>query len=105
MNEWIAPVATLVICVVLPYIVNLLKKEQWSANVKRWVALVVSLAVGAAAGVIAGAPTPETLVTWILSVVGGVQVAYAAFKSIGITSGWLDALEGVGSKDTDEEAE
>lgn len=104
--EWVTPVATVVVCVVLPYVVNLLKNSKWSANIKRWIALVISIAVGAASGVIAGAPTPETLVTWIFSVVGGTQVAYAAFKSIGITSGWLDALEGIGSKeDPDEEAE
>lgn len=97
--EWIVPVATIIVCVVLPYVVNVLKKSTWSANMKRWIAIIVSLVVGVAVGIISGAPTPETLVTWVLSVIGGTQIAYAAFKSIGITSGWLDALEGIGVKD------
>lgn len=98
MNEWITPIATLVICVIMPYVVNLCKKAQWSKNVKRWLAIGVSLLVGVATGVIAGMPTPETFVTWVLAIIGGTQVAYSAFKSIGVTSGWLDALEGIGSK-------
>lgn len=96
--EWIAPVATVIVCVILPYVVNLVKKNQWSENVKRWLAIGMSIVVGICAGVIAGAPTPETFLSWVLTIVGGTQVAYAAFKSIGVTSGWLDALEGVGSK-------
>lgn len=99
MNEWITPIATLIICVVLPYVVNLCKKTQWSKNVKRWLAIGLSLIVGIATGVISGIPTSETLVTWVLAVIGGTQIAYSAFKSIGVTSTWLDALEGVGSKE------
>lgn len=99
MSEWIVPIATLIICVVLPYVVNLCKKTQWSKNVKRWLAIGLSLIVGIATGVISGIPTPETLVTWVLAVIGGTQIAYSAFKSIGVTSTWLDALEGVGSKE------
>lgn len=97
--EWIAPAATIVIVVVLPYVVNLCKKSEWSANVKRWIAIILSLVVGLATAFISGVPTPETLITWTLAVIGGVQVAYAAFKAIGVTSNWLDALEGIGSKD------
>lgn len=95
--KWIVPIATLIVCVVLPYVVNLCKKTQWSTNTKRWIAIALSLIVGIATAVISGAPTPETLVTWVLAVIGGTQVAYSAFKSIGVTSGWLDALEGIGS--------
>lgn len=96
--EWIVPIATLVLCVVLPYVVNLCKKTEWSANLKRWLAIAFSIIGGVATAVLSGVPTPETLVTWSLAVIGGTQIAYAAFKSIGVTSGWLDALEGVGSK-------
>ena len=96
--EWIAPIATLIICVVLPYVVNLCKKASWSTNAKRWIAIVLSFVVGIATGLLAGLPTAETFVTWVLAVIGGTQVAYSAFKSIGVTSGWLDALEGIGSK-------
>lgn len=97
--EWIAPAATIVIVVVLPYVVNLCKKAEWSANVKRWLAIGLSIIVGLATGLLAGMPTPETLVTWVLAVIGGVQLAYTAFKAIGVTSNWLDALEGIGGKD------
>ena len=98
MKEWITPIATLVICVIMPYVVNLCKKSQWDKNVKRWLAIGVSLLVGVATGVISGIPTPETFVTWVLAVSVGTQDAYSAFKTIGVTSGWLDALEGIGSK-------
>lgn len=100
--EWIPAIATIIICVILPYVVNLCKKATWSTNVKRWVAIAVSLIVGAATAFLSGAPTPETLLTWALAVVGGVQIAYSAFKAIGITSGWLDALEGIGNASTKE---
>lgn len=95
--EWINPIAMLVTCVLLPYVVNLFKKADWSTNVKRWLAVSLSVLAGLCAGLISGAPTPETLVTWILAVIGGTQLAYSAFKSIGVTSNWLDALEGIGS--------
>lgn len=98
MNEWITQVATLIICVVLPYVVNLCKNTAWSKTAKRWIAIVVSVIVGGATGIISGIPTPDMFVTWILAVIGGTQIAYAAFKSIGITSNWLDALDGVGNK-------
>ena len=82
----------------LPYVVNLCKKASWSADAKRWIAIVVSAVVGICAGIIAGAPTPETLATSVFGVIGGVQIAYSAFKAIGVTSNWLDALEGIGSE-------
>lgn len=96
--EWVAPIATLVLCVVLPYVVNLAKQTQWSANTKRWLAIAFSVLGGIATAVLSGVPTPETIVSWALAVIGGTQIAYAAFKSIGITSGWLDSLEGIGNK-------
>ena len=98
MNDWIVPSATLILCVVIPYVVNLCKKSEWSTNAKRWLAIGFSLVAGVATALLSGMPTPETLVAWTLAVIGGVQVAYAAFKAIGVTSGWLDALEGVGSE-------
>lgn len=96
--DWIMPIATLILCVAVPYVVNLCKKAEWDANTKRWLAIAFSLIAGVATALMAGVPTPETLVTWVLAVVGGIQLAYTAFKTIGVTSGWLDALEGIGSK-------
>lgn len=98
MTNWIMPVATLILCVALPYVVNLCKGANWSASAKRWLAIAFSIVAGIATAFMSGVPTPETLVTWVLAVVGGVQIAYAAFKAIGVTSNWLDALEGVGTK-------
>lgn len=98
--ELIPAIATLVLIVVLPYVVNLCKSSTWDGNVKRWVAIAISAVAGLATGLLAGVPTSETLVTWVLAVIGGTQTAYALFKAIGVTSGWLDALEGVGSTKT-----
>lgn len=98
MNAWIMPIATLILCVVLPFVVNLCKQQTWSAGMSRWIAIIFSVIAGIATGLLSGMPTPETLVTWVLAVIGGVQLAYSAFKAIGVTSGWLDALEGVGTK-------
>lgn len=102
-TQWMVPIATLILVVVLPYVVNLVKQDTWSKGVKRWVALIFSMVAGIATGLISGVPTPETFITWALAVVGGVQIAYTAFKANGITSGWLDALEGIGSNSTKEQ--
>ena len=85
MNECIPPIATLIVCVVLPYVVNLCKKAEWSTNVKRWLAIGLSLIVGEATGIISVTPTPEILETWVLAVIGDTQIAYSAFNSIGVT--------------------
>lgn len=91
-------IATLVISVVLPFVVNLVKKESWSTEAKMWLAIVFSGLAGLATGLLTGVPTTENLVTWVLAAIGGTQTAYALFKSVGVTCNWLDALEGVGNK-------
>ena len=40
-------------------------------------------------------------VTAIFACVGGVQVAYAAFKAVGVTDKWLDALLAMGTPKKD----
>lgn len=100
--EFVVPIATLIVVVVLPFFVNLCTTGAISSNVKRWIVIVVSLLVGIATGVLSGFPTPETLVTWVLACIGGVQVAYSAFKAIGLTNTWLEALQGVGVDKTDQ---
>lgn len=95
--EWANAIAALIIAVILPFIINLCTTQKWSSNAKRWLAIVASIVAGLATGITAGLPTPETLVVWVLAVLGGVQTAYAAFKAIGITDSWLDALSGIGS--------
>lgn len=99
LQAWVVPIMTTILTIVIPFVINLAKKATWSANTKRWVAICFSVVGGVTTGFIAGMPsTPELFVGWVLTVVGGVQVVYAAFKSIGITSNWLDALEGIGNK-------
>lgn len=94
--EWVSGIATLIIVVLLPFFVNLCTTDAVSSNAKRWIVIIVSILVGLATGITVGLPTPETIVTWVLAVIGGVQLAYSAFKAIGLTNGWLEALQGVG---------
>ena len=54
------------------------------------------LLAGVVTGFVGGVPAdPGAWVTCAFAVVGGVQAAYTLFKSVGITSKWLDALLGV----------
>ena len=103
MTTWVQAIAALVISIALPFIVNLCAKSSWSKETKRGVAIVGALAAGAATGVMLGVPTPESLLTWAFAIVGGVQTAYAAFKSIGVTSNALDALEAIEPGNTKEQ--
>lgn len=98
MNAWIAPIAGIVIAIVIPFAVNLCTTTNCSGQTKRIIALVFSMAGGVACGFLSGMPTPETLLTWMLAVLGGVQTAYTAFKSVGVTSNWLEAALNIGVK-------
>lgn len=91
--------AGLTVCTVLvvPYIVQAIKTKAMTGSVARWTAIAVSAGCGALTAMAGGVPTdPSAWVTSIFSCVGGVQVAYAAFKSVGITDKWLDALLALG---------
>lgn len=88
--------AALVIAVVLPFVIALLQGETWSANVKNWIAIAICALTGAAYMVTSGiAITPENITAVVMVFVGGTQIAYRAFKGIGITSKFLDALTSV----------
>lgn len=95
--SWTVAIAGLISAFVLPFVIALIKRNQWSENVKRWVAIIVTVLVGIAAGILFGIPTPETLAVFVAAVCGAMNVAYALFKSIGITVNWLDALSDIGS--------
>lgn len=95
--SWTVAIAGLISAFVLPFVIALIKRNQWSENVKRWVAVIVTVLVGIAAGVLFGIPTPETLAVFVVAVYGAMNAAYALFKSIGITVNWLDALSDLGS--------
>ena len=91
--------AGLTVCTVLvvPYIVQTIKTEAMSGTAARWLAIAVSAACGALTALAGGLPgDPASCVSAVFAAVGGVQVAYAAFKSVGITSKWLDALLALG---------
>lgn len=96
----IQAIATLVSALLIPWLVQLIKTKTMSSEVARWVALAVSLVAGVLTGLAAGIPaTAGDWVTCVLAVVGGIQVAYSAFKAVGVTNAWLDALLNIGSVD------
>ena len=91
--------ACLTVCTVLvvPYIVQAIKSKAMSGNMARWIAIAVSALCGALTAMAGGMPTdPSAWVTSIFACVCGVQVAYAAFKTVGVTDKWLDALLALG---------
>lgn len=95
-------VATIVAVVVIPFLVNAIKTNAMTGNVARWVAMIVSVIGGIIVGLIGGVPaTPEGWLTTVFAIVGGVQFAYSAFKSVGITNAWLEALLNVNTGDVD----
>lgn len=88
---------TVVTVLVVPYIVQAIKTQAMSGNTARWIAIAASVLAGALTAMAGGIPTdPASWVTSIFAAVGGVQVAYAAFKSVGVTSKWLDSLLALG---------
>ena len=85
-------IAAIVLSFAVPFAVQLIKTEAMTGKAARILALGCSLL----AGVVTGLPAdPGAWVTCAFAVVGGVQAAYTLFKSVGITSKWLDALLGV----------
>lgn len=94
-------IALVVTALVVPYVVALIRNEAITGNRARWLAVAVSALAGIVAGLVGGVPaTPGDLVACIFAAVGGTQVAYTAFRSVGVTSKWLTALMEVGTKDS-----
>ena len=72
-------IAAIVLSSAVPFAVQLIKTEAMTGK-----------------AFVGGVPAdPGAWVTCAFAVVGGVQAAYTLFKSVGITSKWLDALLGV----------
>lgn len=95
-------VAAIVAVVIIPFLVNAIKTSAMTGNVARWVAIIVSVIGGIIVGLMGGMPTtPEAWLTTVFAIVGGVQFAYSAFKSVGITNAWLEALLNVNTGDVD----
>lgn len=98
----IEAVAAIMAVVIIPFLVNAIKTKAMTGSVARWVAIIVSVMGGIIVGLIGGVPTtPEAWLTTVFAIVGGVQFAYSAFKSVGITNAWLEALLNVNTGDVD----
>ncbi len=88
---------TVLTVLIVPYIVQAIKSKAMTGNTARWIAIAASALCGALTAMTGGVPTePSAWVTSIFAAVGGVQVAYAAFKTVGVTDKWLDALLALG---------
>ena len=89
-------IALLVTAIVVPYVVQLIKQQAITGKAAYWLAVGVSIVAGICVGFVGG--IPETIGDWVLSIVAaisGVQLAYVAYKSVGITSKALDALANI----------
>lgn len=94
-------IALLVTALLVPYVVSLIRNEAITGNRARWLAVGVSALAGVVAAFVGGIPTsPAEVVACVFAAVGGTQVAYTAFRSVGVTSKWLTALMEVGSNDS-----
>lgn len=90
---WIELIALLMTALIVPFFVQLIKVEAITGNAARWLAIAVSIVAGIAAALVSGIPeTPDAWLVCILAAIGAVQIAYSAFKSVGITCKALDAL-------------
>ena len=89
-------IAVIVAALTVPYGVQLIKHGAVSGSAARWLAIGVSVVAGLLCGLAGGVPdAPGAWLACVMSTVGGVQVAYSAYKSVGVTSKWLDALADV----------
>lgn len=70
-------IITTVAAVAAPFVTAVLQREHWSSNVKRWVAIAVSLVL---AGIVVGVTRPTGIDVWTVlgMVLGGSTVVYAA---------------------------
>ncbi|MEE8666826.1 MAG: hypothetical protein SOI13_01680 [Bifidobacterium mongoliense] len=91
-------IAAIVSAILVPFLVQAIKTHAMGATTARFVSILVSLLAGVVTGFVGGLPAdPGAWLTTIFAVVGGVQTAYAAFRAVGVTSRWLDALLNLGS--------
>lgn len=91
--DYVPIIATIITVIVIPWVVQLIKTETVSPRAASWLAVIISVIAGGIIGLASG--IPESAQQWlvlIFTVIGGVQVAYMAFKAVGVTNKWLDAL-------------
>lgn len=95
---WMELLALLVSAIAVPYIVALIRNQSITGRKAQWLAYGVSVLAGIASGFVGGIPaTAGAWVTCIFAAIGGVQVAYTAFKGVGVTCKWLEALMEIGT--------
>lgn len=102
--EGMEAVALIVTSLAVPFAVQLVKTGAVRGEKARWLAVGTSLAAGVICATATGAhQSPALFAQACFAAVGGTQAAYAAYKSVGVTSKWLDALAEVRlDKKTDE---
>jgi hypothetical protein len=84
---------------VLPYIVALIIRCDWSKAAKMWTSVAVSLVYGILGSRVAGITlTPEHLGVFVASAFTISSLAYAQFVKNGLTNGWLTSLQNIGSQ-------
>lgn len=95
-------VGIIITAIAVPYVVALIKSEAITGNRARWLAIGISIAAGIVTALASGIPaTPMDVIVCVITAIGAVQLAYSAFKSVGVTCKWLDALSAI-SKDSDD---
>lgn len=95
----IEAIGLIITAIIVPYVVQLIKTKTITGTRAQWLAIGVSIIAGVVTGLAAGIPsTPTAWVTCILAAIGAVQLAYSAFKSVGVTSKALDALMAINYK-------
>lgn len=91
--EYIPVISTVLTVLVIPWVVQLIKTEALGGRAAQWLSLGITVLFGMMAGLLTGIPeTAAGWMTFLFATVGGVQVAYTTFKSVGITNKWLEAL-------------
>lgn len=104
--EGMEAVALVATSLVVPFAVQLVKAGAVRGAAARWLAIGTSLAAGAVCAAAAGIPeSPALWAQACFAAVGGTQAAYAAYKSVGVTSRWLDALAAVRANPEEKEDE
>lgn len=99
-------ISILVVSLILPFAVQLIKHGAITGKAAAWVAIILSVFAGVAVGLANGLPVDmHDWAAWLIIIfaaIGGTQSAYTAFKSVGFTSKWLDALSEIDTEQNDE---
>lgn len=100
--NWIEMIGLLITGIIVPYVVQLIKTEAITGSKARLLTTVISIAAGLVVFFAAGVPhTPYDLIVCLFAAGGAVQFAYSAFKAVGVTNEWLEALGAINAKAQD----